>query len=52
MSAGFVCAGRRSHVLDRGVTVVSCRDSLDGRDADAVDLLEGVTAVPTAIWGS
>jgi intracellular sulfur oxidation DsrE/DsrF family protein len=38
-----------SKVLDRGATVVACRNSLESRDADAADLLEGVTVVPTAM---
>lgn len=38
-----------SRVLDRGVRVVACQNSLDSRDADPDALLEGVDAAPTAM---
>lgn len=38
-----------SRLIDRGVTVVACRNSLDSRDADTADLLDGVGVVPTAM---
>lgn len=35
--------------IDAGVTVLACRNSLDGHASDAADLLDGVAVVPTAM---
>jgi intracellular sulfur oxidation DsrE/DsrF family protein len=36
-------------MVDAGVTVLACRNSLDGHEYDAADLLDGVSVVPTAM---